>query len=406
MEKAQREKAKDSNLITREYFDDLLVEMRHIGATAPDTGMTLYGRRFSTPVMMAALSHLKGQGGEGDGMVQMAQGALLAGAVNWAGMGANEQFAAIAATGAPTVRIIKPYADEELVRQRIRQAEELGALAVGMDLDHAFNAAGRCDTVLGYPMRPRTLAEIEGYCRGTSLPFIVKGVLSAADAKKCLEAGVGGIVVSHHHGVLPSIVPPLMVLPEIVEAVRGRMPGLCGLRLHERRRRLQGPGPGRHGGQHRPPGDARHRPGGRRGGGGGHQRGHRRAGRHDGAHLQPGPGRHRPLPALEEGRRPPAPAVLCLKGAAVKGSWRKSAWGRRSAQERGPLRGAGRSGANALAFRARPGRMRETFLFELPQGTCIQGSSRTDAGGREDKIKAAAADRPAAAFLRAPGKKR
>ena len=224
MEKAQREKAKDSNLITREYFDDLLVEMRHIGAAAPDTGMTLYGRRFSTPVMMAALSHLTGQGGEGDGMVQMAQGALLAGAVNWAGMGANEQFAAIAATGAPTVRIIKPYADEELVRQRIRQAEELGALAVGMDLDHAFNAAGRCDTVLGYPMRPRTLAEIEGYCRGTSLPFIVKGVLSAADAKKCLEAGVGGIVVSHHHGVLPSIVPPLMVLPEIVEAVRGRMP--------------------------------------------------------------------------------------------------------------------------------------------------------------------------------------
>ena len=35
MEKAQREKAKDSNLITREYFDDLLVEMRHIGTSAP-----------------------------------------------------------------------------------------------------------------------------------------------------------------------------------------------------------------------------------------------------------------------------------------------------------------------------------------------------------------------------------
>lgn len=261
MEKAQREKAKDSNLITREYFDDLLVEMRHIGAAAPDTGMTLYGRRFSTPVMMAALSHLKGQGGEGDGMVQMAQGALLAGAVNWAGMGANEQFAAIAATGAPTVRIIKPYADEELVRQRIRQAEELGALAVGMDLDHAFNAAGRCDTVLGYPMRPRTLAEIEGYCRGTSLPFIVKGVLSAADAKKCLEAGGG-----RHRG-LPSPRRAALHRAAADGAARDRRgrpgadAGLCGLRLHERRRRLQGPGPGRHGGQHRPPGDARHRPG-------------------------------------------------------------------------------------------------------------------------------------------------
>lgn len=231
MEKIVREKAKDSNLITREYFDEILIEMRHMDGVKPDTSMTLFGQKFKTPIMMAALSHLKGQNGEGDGMVQMAEGAGMAGAVNWAGMGPIEQFDAIAKTGVPTIRIIKPYADEKLVLDRIEQAEELRALAVGMDLDHSFNSKGEFDSVLGYPMRPRSMKEIESYCQRTSLPFVVKGVLSAADARKCLEAGVSGIVVSHHHGIIPTAVPPLMVLPEIARVIDGRIPIFvdCGI---------------------------------------------------------------------------------------------------------------------------------------------------------------------------------
>ncbi len=221
---SERERAIDSNEVTRAYFDEILVEMRHLDAVEPDTGLELYGERFATPVMMAALSHLKGKGGQGDGMVEMAQGAKLAGAVNWAGMGDEAQFDAIAATGARSIKIIKPYADESLVLSRLERAEEAGAFAVGMDLDHSFGGDGRPDFVLGYTMRPRTLREIEGYVRRTRLPFIVKGVLSAVDAQKCLDAGVRGIVVSHHHGILPSAVPPLMVLPEIAAVVDGRIP--------------------------------------------------------------------------------------------------------------------------------------------------------------------------------------
>lgn len=226
-----RDSAVDSNQITRAYFDELLVEMRHIDAVLPDTTLRLYGETFRTPVMMAALSHLKGRGGEGDGMVEMAQGAAIAGAVNWAGMGDLGQFARIAATGARTVKIIKPYADESMVVSRLEQAESLGALAVGMDLDHAFNSRGEYDSVLGFPMRPRTLDEIRAYVRRTRLPFVVKGVLSVQDAKKCLEAGVGGIVVSHHHGIMQSAVPPLMALPEIVKAVGRGFPVFldCGV---------------------------------------------------------------------------------------------------------------------------------------------------------------------------------
>ena len=67
----QREKAMDANAITRAYFDEILIEMRHIDNKIPDTTLHLYGETFSTPIMMAALSHLKGQGNEGDGMSRL-----------------------------------------------------------------------------------------------------------------------------------------------------------------------------------------------------------------------------------------------------------------------------------------------------------------------------------------------
>ena len=217
-----RRKPKDSNAITERYFERILVETRYIDAVVPDTSVELFGRKFSTPVMTAALSHIPGK--DGDGMVQMAQGAAKAGALTWVGMTSLEQYGEIAKTGAPLVRIIKPYADEREIISRMEQAEELGAVAIGMDIDHSFNGKGQPDNVLGNAMRPKTLAEIASYCKRTKLPFLIKGVLSAQDAQKCLDAGAGGVLVSHHHGIMASAVPALLVLPEIVKTLRGKIP--------------------------------------------------------------------------------------------------------------------------------------------------------------------------------------
>lgn len=207
----------DSNKITREYFDSILVEMRQIDACLADTAFELFGRAFKTPVMMAALSHMNGT--HPGGMVELARGAALAGAVMWAGMGDEAELEGIIATGAPTIKIIKPYADEDMVYKKIAHAQKAGALAVGVDIDHAISASGGHDVVLGHEMRPVSASQLRGWVRSTSLPFIAKGVLSEADAVKCAEAGVRGIVVSHHHGIMSDAVPPLMVLPEIRRAV-------------------------------------------------------------------------------------------------------------------------------------------------------------------------------------------
>ncbi len=218
----QNFKPGDSNQITREYFDSLLIEMRHIDAVLPSTEFELYGETFSTPVMTAALSHLDGC--RPNGMAEMAKGAKATNAVMWTGMGEDSELEAITATGARTIKIIKPHADNDKVYKKIEHAEKNGVFALGMDIDHSFNNKGEYDNVLGLPMTGKTLDEIKAFVKATKLPFIIKGVLSEQDTYKCLEAGVKGIVVSHHHGIMDFAVPPLMILPKISKIVNKSIP--------------------------------------------------------------------------------------------------------------------------------------------------------------------------------------
>ena len=225
----EERKAGNADQITRDYFDSLLLEMRHLDGQKPDTTFTLYGEKFDTPIMMAALSHLNNI--HDNGMATMAKGAAMANAVNWAGMGEKEELEDITATGAKTIKIIKPYADNKMVLDRIEHAKKCGVLAVGMDIDHAFDGKGDYDNVLGYEMAPKSMEEIQEFVQAAEIPFVVKGVLSARDAYKCLSAGVRGIVVSHHHGIMNYAVPPLMILPEIVKVINGQIPVFvdCGI---------------------------------------------------------------------------------------------------------------------------------------------------------------------------------
>ncbi len=213
---------KDSNQITREYFDKILLEMRHIDGVKPDTAVELFGEKFSMPIATAALSHLNGTCE--NGMAKMAEGAALAGALCFSGMGEREELADMCKTGAKVIKIIKPHADNAIVFEKIRQAEEDGAFGVGMDIDHAFNGQGEYDTVCGLPMKPKSMEELQSFVQATKLPFVIKGVLSTADARKALSVGASGIIVSHHHGIMDYAVPPLMILPEIVKVIGGRIP--------------------------------------------------------------------------------------------------------------------------------------------------------------------------------------
>ena len=209
-----------SDVITRAYLDSLLVEMRHLDAVKPSTELKLYGKTFATPVTTGALSHLNGH--YPNGMAVMAQGAHMAGAVAFSGMGAKEELESMLATGASVIKIIKPYADRQSIYEKIRHAEEHGALAVGIDTDHAFDRRHGYDVIEGMDMYPLSSAELADMVKATKLPFVIKGVLSRKEARKCLDCGVKAMVVSHHNGRIDCAVPPLMVLPEIAEEAAGQ----------------------------------------------------------------------------------------------------------------------------------------------------------------------------------------
>lgn len=214
--------------ITREFFDSLLLETRYLDSCLPDTQLEIFGESFSTPIMTAALSHLGSKGRTGadflehkaqNGMIVYAEAAAKSNTLHWVGMGEDSELEDIIATGAKTVKIIKPHADNAEVFRKIDHAVKAGCIAVGMDIDHAYNGSGGYDSVFGLPMRPKSTAEIAEFVQAAGVPFIVKGVLSVSDALKCAEAGCAGIVVSHHHGMMAYSVPPLLVIEDIINAV-------------------------------------------------------------------------------------------------------------------------------------------------------------------------------------------
>lgn len=219
----------NSDKITRDYFDSLLIETRYIDAVLPTTEMMLFGETFCTPIMTAALSHLHISAQ--NGMRIYAQAAALSGAVHWVGMGSDEELEEIVATGARTIKIIKPHADNREVLRKIEHAVKTGCIAVGMDIDHAFNSEGGYDNVFGLPMKAKSTEELAEFVQAAGVPFIAKGVLSPHDAEKCLKAGCAGIVVSHHHGMIQYAVPPLMVLQDIISVTDDNIPVFvdCGI---------------------------------------------------------------------------------------------------------------------------------------------------------------------------------
>lgn len=212
----------DANIITAKYMDSILIKERLIDSVVADTKTEFFGEIFDMPVFTPAFSHLgKYNGRELTGLEEYSVAAKNKNILNFVGMMENDMFSKIVATGAKTVRIVKPYADNGKVRDQMQYAESIGAFGIGMDIDHIFGTTG-LDIVIGEQMAVQTTDMLASYIESSKLPFVVKGVLSAEDAVKCAEIGAKAIIVSHHHGRLPYAAPPMMVLPEIKEALEGK----------------------------------------------------------------------------------------------------------------------------------------------------------------------------------------
>jgi isopentenyl diphosphate isomerase/L-lactate dehydrogenase-like FMN-dependent dehydrogenase len=206
----------------RAYFNTIAFKMRVLRPGDADTTCHFFERRLQTPIMSGAMSHMKNLA---DAPLQkVAQGLKAAGALMWVGICPNDELASVAEVGVPFVKIAKPYADSGKIIERIGFAEDLGAVAVGIDVSFFYGSKKKSRFFTPEPMSPKTLDELKDVMSTVTVPFVFKGILSGEDAKRANEAGGKVIVVSNHGAsVLDHAAHPLQVLPEVVQAIEGEV---------------------------------------------------------------------------------------------------------------------------------------------------------------------------------------
>lgn len=206
----------------RKILDSLFIEPHYFDPVESDTGVTLFGAKLKTPIFCSALSRTPWM--SDNDMVEIARGLAKAGSMFVLGIGGSEAMQSVIDTGVPVVKMVKPYRNAELIHQKVKDAEARGCVAVGMDIDHFYGSfrdgrSERADT-----FKPQQTAEIVQAVSETKLPFIIKGVLSLRDANRAAEIGAAAVEVSNHGwSPLDFSVPAMLALPEIAEAVGGRM---------------------------------------------------------------------------------------------------------------------------------------------------------------------------------------
>ena len=73
------------------------------------------------------------------------------------------------------------------------------------------------------PSGSKSVKELREIIKYADVPFVIKGIMTAEGARKAVEAGAAGIVVSNHGGRVLDYTPATAwVLPEIAEAVKGK----------------------------------------------------------------------------------------------------------------------------------------------------------------------------------------
>ena len=132
-------------------------------------------------------------------------------------IGTMDATLALGGHGVPT---IKPWSEKEVI-EKIRLAEKANALALAMDID----AAGLSILAAqGKPVAPMNVETLKRITSSTNLPFVIKGIMTVEGARKAVDAGAYGIIVSNHGGrVLDETPSSISVLHDIVEAVKGQI---------------------------------------------------------------------------------------------------------------------------------------------------------------------------------------
>ncbi len=223
-----------------------------------DASTTVLGTKVSMPILVAPTSfhglvHL-------DGEVATAKGSAAAGSLMIVSTIATKSLEEIAAAvPAPRWFQLYAYRDRKVTEDLVRRATNAGYCAICLTADTPLLGRREKDERNRFTLppgmgignlKPEGLEEMPEAERGSAfakyvedflnaaltwrdvdwlksispVPVVVKGIMTAEDARLAVDHGVDGIVVSNHGGrQLDSTLGTLDALPEVVAAVKGRV---------------------------------------------------------------------------------------------------------------------------------------------------------------------------------------
>ncbi|MCH0559330.1 alpha-hydroxy acid oxidase [Streptomyces sp. MUM 16J] len=232
-----------------------------VDVAAPDCALELLGTPLASPFGVAPMAYHRLVHPQGE--TATAEGAARAGALLVVGMFASRPLEDIASAGGPRWLQVYWLRRRDALAGLVDRAEAAGFGALMLTVDAPQVARRRRDVRNAFALPADVTAVnlnpglterthratagssgIEAHAREqfdptltwddlswlrerTRLPLVLKGVLTAEDARIAVECGVDALVVSNHGGrQLDRAVPALQALPEVVASVPESCPVL------------------------------------------------------------------------------------------------------------------------------------------------------------------------------------
>jgi isopentenyl diphosphate isomerase/L-lactate dehydrogenase-like FMN-dependent dehydrogenase len=211
----------------------VLVDVRSIS-----TATTVLGTEVALPVLIAPLALQRMA--HPDGELATARAAAAAGTIMCLSTASTARPAEVAGAGAGAPRWFQVYVfgDRSQTEELIAEAVDNGFSALVLTVDVPY--LGRRERDIRIDFRIPEHLTVTGdlfaqgfdaslswrdleWLAGYGLPVIVKGILTAEDARLAIEHGAAAVVVSNHGGrQLDGVPASVDVLEEVVDAVGGR----------------------------------------------------------------------------------------------------------------------------------------------------------------------------------------
>ena len=225
-----------------------------VDVSSVDASIELLGASLSMPLMVAPVAFQRGA--HPDGEEGMARAAGAAGTTMCLSTIATATPASVAAAAPDTNRWLQLYCfkDRAVTEAILAEAVQSGFTAIALTVDAPKAGRRERDLRTGVkteasapavqaavgsdvPLTPKEVFDLvddsldwddfAALADGCELPVLLKGVMAGADAELAIEAGAAGVIVSNHGGrQLDGVPATIDALPDVADAVAGRVPVL------------------------------------------------------------------------------------------------------------------------------------------------------------------------------------